>query len=891
MAFAPGELSTSGTFLNANPFNFADFPCPPSNVSYVPAPGQPYRPRLLLPEKLRSYLPEWKSCGAAGPGGYDPPRALDPIVASTTSATAIRPTLPSPSQVPDSLPKQTSVTAVGDPSTPTSVGSGSIKSASQNVPGQVTQVSKVQTVIPPPESSSLGSIIQSVFNSAFQPPSPTTSNPSPVQANPNAVSGNVGLAPQNGQPPSPTTSNLPPVQGQPNPISLNAGPAPSNGGTAAVADPGKVAPPPSVPDPIEVAGSQFAAALQGKTSNPPVTSVTTQNAANPVVVNHNGAVPPPSAVSSLPALGSQFAASLQQKTSNQPMVGPTAQNTGIAAAIVQGQTISEGGPPINIGGTTVLYSAGSLYVGTRIVTAPTAVVQQGVPAPAVIGSLTFSAVAPGPSAAQAGIIQGYTISVGGSPAYINGQSVSYTPGMTGFNGVSVSAIPPSQVAAVISGQTLFQGGSLITVGGKVISYSAGSIYVGSSAIPAPTQAPAGVGVAVNGLTLPIQVHAPQTNAMPVVVGSQTASLLGGSSGLLIGSQTIAPGAAPITISGTEYSLAPSATQLVIGSSTIPLPHYQPPQAIQSSGYLSLASSDLIIGTSTLPVSTALGHTFTVAGQTFTFTNPSAVAFAGSTISANGPGLTVVPSLPLSGVPISLGPNALVIGTSTIPLSAAISHAFTVNGKSFTMTNPLALALGSTTLSAGGAGVTVSANVLGDTISLGSQNLVLGTSTIPISAALGKTYTIDGQTLALTNPSALVIGSMTLSAGSAGITLAASSSDVISLDSQDLILGQSTIPISAALGKTYTLDGQTFTFTNPSGIAVGMTTLRPGQGETLVALPTLSDNGAGTTSKVTSSQGQSSTGAHASGASVKCRIENILGILWVMSLAILVAGWI
>ena len=73
LAFTPGELSTvQGAIFTPvyNPpkpvtkvFNFADLPCPPRSVMeadwYKPAPGEPYRPLIALPDKVRSLDPWW----------------------------------------------------------------------------------------------------------------------------------------------------------------------------------------------------------------------------------------------------------------------------------------------------------------------------------------------------------------------------------------------------------------------------------------------------------------------------------------------------------------------------------------------------------------------------------------------------------------------------------------------------------------------------------------------------------------------------------------------------------------------------------------------------------------------------------------------------------------
>ena len=53
--------------------------------------------------------------------------------------------------------------------------------------------------------------------------------------------------------------------------------------------------------------------------------------------------------------------------------------------------------------------------------------------------------------------------------------------------------------------------------------------------------------------------------------------------------------------------------------------------------------------------------FTVGGDTFTAAATGAVIGGTLTLSPNGPGIT------LSGTPVSLGPNGLMIGSTTVPL--------------------------------------------------------------------------------------------------------------------------------------------------------------------------------------------------------------------------------
>ena len=119
LAFSLGELSTingpmmTKYFAETKSFDFANLPCPPQDVMvsferyaslqrsrtslirnlkqeaqwYKPAPGEPYRPLLAVPDKVRSLKPEWEDCGGEWFYGYDPPKTLTPAAAMVPSPT------------------------------------------------------------------------------------------------------------------------------------------------------------------------------------------------------------------------------------------------------------------------------------------------------------------------------------------------------------------------------------------------------------------------------------------------------------------------------------------------------------------------------------------------------------------------------------------------------------------------------------------------------------------------------------------------------------------------------------------------------------------------------------------------------------------------------------
>ena len=145
LAFAPGELSTVQGHLwgggvqeqKTKVYNFADLPCPPYDVMYddwyKPAPGEPYRPLIALPEKVRDLDPWWSACTDAFYfTGLDPPRTLEKATAMVTPASPAAnpdPTItPDPAQPVPALPIQTDAgqpaKAADDPSDDKNLGGG-----------------------------------------------------------------------------------------------------------------------------------------------------------------------------------------------------------------------------------------------------------------------------------------------------------------------------------------------------------------------------------------------------------------------------------------------------------------------------------------------------------------------------------------------------------------------------------------------------------------------------------------------------------------------------------------------------------------------------------------------------------------------------------------------
>ena len=285
----------------------------------------------------------------------------------------------------------------------------------------------------------------------------------------------------------------------------------------------------------------------------------------------------------------------------------------------------------------------------------------------------------------------------------------------------------------VNGQSIVQGGAPITEASKVIAYSSGSLYIDNSAmpLPSPSNRLSPSSTVIHGLTVSLvpDSHSVSLSNLPIPILTIGNSVVTADSAshFSLGSQTLIAGGAPITISGTPVSLAPSGAALVIGSSTM---RVSPVSRLP----------DLSIGSQTLAPDSR--GAYVISGQ------------------------TLVPGglMTVSGTPISLMPSAsgVVIGSSTswfasLPHSTPVvtvgSSVYTANSASDFVINGQTLAPGSV--------ITVS----GTAISLMSSasGIVVGSST---SLFLAPAVTLGSQVYTVDVASKIVIGGQTLAPGSA-----------------------------------------------------------------------------------------------------------------------------
>ena len=219
---------------------------------------------------------------------------------------------------------------------------------------------------------------------------------------------------------------------------------------------------------------------------------------------------------------------------------------------------------------------------------------------------------------------------------------------------------------------------------------------------------------------------PVTSQPIATIGDLTASQV--SSHIIIGDSTLSAGGDGVTIGGTTFSLNPSTSLVVDGSTTaLAFPKLGPSLVTISSTILAIVGSQTI----------APGSVATIDGKTYSLaTSGNALIVDGSTTALALP--TPIPSLVTTS-----SATLVVVGSQTIvPGSAA-----TIDGKTYSLaTDGNALVVdgtsqyfvGSQTLVAGGSAIIVSGTVL--SLASGGQSVVVGSSTQAIGSFFGTTST-------------------------------------------------------------------------------------------------------------------------------------------------------
>ena len=241
----------------------------------------------------------------------------------------------------------------------------------------------------------------------------------------------------------------------------------------------------------------------------------------------------------------------------------------------------------------------------------------------------------------------------------------------------------------------------------------------------------------------------------------------GQSSIVLGHHTASVGGPPVTVDHTPISLGTS--HLVVDGTSS---HQFVPTA-QPTG-----SSTIAIGDHSIAI---------------TASDASRVVIGSQTAVVGGPRITI------SHTPVSLGSDALVVGSSTHVLSSKTSSHKAIEIGEYHITPPVpgsSLIIGTQTLVPGEA-ITVSSTP----ISLGSSVLVVGTSTVPLLTSgpdlttneHSHHFAIGSQTITV-KPTGVVVGSQTLHPGGPAITVSGTS---YSLGTTEFIAGTLTETFPAA----------------------------------------------------------------------------------------------
>ena len=394
---------------------------------------------------------------------------------------------------------------------------------------------------------------------------------------------------------------------------------------------------------------------------------------------------------------------------------------------------------------------------------------------------------------------------------------------------------------VVDGQQIVRGANPIMASGIPVTLrSNGDLILGTSTLPG---------------------FIPTASAAPgkvITIAGRIFTIL--SNGVAVAGQTLSTGQGT-TVSGTPVSLGLDG--LVIAGSTIKLPVTPTAPVITTAGQtFRLLSNGVAVDGQTL----SIGQGITVSGTPMSLgmdglviassminlpavSTAQLLTAAGQTITigANGgviiAGTTLVPIAPavyIAGKRISLGPNGLIVGISTISLPTVTPAAVvSAAGQAGILGSDGYFTIAGTALSPEAPAITVA----GTLISLGSNGLIIGTSTLPLPPI--SMVTIAGHAYPVSKVSnGFVIGSSTLHNGQPAITI---SGTPVVLEGSGLVIGTSTVPYqdiapSSALEiGNFILSGINGGFAAPSMTGVG------GSNQTL-------NNATGNTGSVVAFQG-------------------------------------
>lgn len=372
------------------------------------------------------------------------------------------------------------------------------------------------------------------------------------------------------------------------------------------------------------------------------------------------------------------------------------------AYVVADQTLSRGGPAIEISGTTYSLEPSGDNVVVNGKATPVSALQATIAQPATVVIADVTA-APRSSGAYY-VVAGQTLSPGASAIEISSMTYSLPKsganivvnGATSYVNAASTAAPVilgSFTAAsfigggyILSSQILSPGGTEVEIAGTTYSLAASgnTVFVDGKPTAILTAAPAA------SLTGATSIANAVNTPVPVTFGSITAAPFG-AGGYVLASQVLSPGGTAIEVSGTTYSLATSENTVFINGS---------PTSFQN---------------------VAVAAPLTIESQTFTATPASItpLVIASQTLIPDG--------------------SAITVGGTTYSLRSSETDGIAVNGQ----TKSLAQASGMAVLSA-------------DSQQLSFTSLKSGIVVASQTLYPGEAVIVNGETLSLVSSGSVVV---------------------------------------------------------------------------------------------------------------------------------------
>ncbi|KAK6001441.1 hypothetical protein QM012_002772 [Aureobasidium pullulans] len=418
---------------------------------------------------------------------------------------------------------------------------------------------------------------------------------------------------------------------------------------------------------------------------------------------------------------------------------------------------------INVGSTQATINPGStVIIGTQTLEPQkAAVIVDGTPV-----SIGPTAVVVG---AETHAFQGSTLQAAGP---VTPTAITY----------GNSVITQAPVPVYNFGGTSVHAGEIATISGTVVSAasSGGVLAIGSNTIS--------VGTPSSAITL-------STAGRQVIVNPTPAFVIGG--------QILAAGGPAVTVDGTQLSLAPSATAIVVGSETSQI---------------------------AAPVNPTRGAILTVGSQTFTADASTRFSIA--------PGVTLTPggSATVDGKTVHLGPSGFLASLAVVdgvtqtlsPPLITPPPTFYLGGNAYGTGGGAAFVVDGQVLTPGGA-ITVSGTPV-SFVKEGTAVVVGGfTQMLPQpSAVAAPVLDFGGEIYTAQADSAFVIGGQTLTRGGA-LTISGTKISYASEGTAVVINGvtQALTPASSTSTPVLTVGGQIYTARVGSNFVIDGATLIPG----------------------------------------------------------------